>query len=279
MTGAPILTRQIAILVDGGFFLRRIEALGMVGRFGDVDTIAATLRRLCRRHVQMLVREQDRNWHRHVYRIFYYDAQPFSGVAHHPLHNHQIFYDKSPVAAFRRALFDRLRQERNVALRLGEVIRHDDWIMPTSKLKPLLPTRDWLSGLALDQTNDDGSISITLAPGQVPSARRLQNRWNELGNDDVSLDLRQKGVDMRIGLDIALLALKRFVNTIVLVTGDSDFVPAAKLARREGVQFILDPLWQPRKLDDLFEHIDGLQSGLPKPKPLKKPADAPEGQA
>ena len=46
--------------------------------------------------------------------------------------------------------------------------------------------------------------------------------------------------------------------------GDSDFVPAAKMARREGIEFILDPLWQEVNAD-LFEHIDGLQSGLPKP--------------
>jgi len=49
-----------------------------------------------------------------------------------------------------------------------------------------------------------------------------------------------------------------------LIAGDSDFVPAAKLARREGLQFILDPLWQSVN-DDLYEHIDGLQSGLPRP--------------
>lgn len=53
-------------------------------------------------------------------------------------------------------------------------------------------------------------------------------------------------------------------KTIVLIAGDSDFVPAAKLARREGLQFILDPLWQ-KVNDDLYEHIDGLQSGLPRP--------------
>ena len=37
--------------------------------------------------------------------------------------------------------------------------------------------------------------------------------------------------------------------------------PAAKLARREGVLFILDPLWQ-NVSDDLLEHIDGLRSGF-----------------
>jgi uncharacterized LabA/DUF88 family protein len=88
--------------------------------------------------------------------------------------------------------------------------------------------------------------------------------WQELQDWMVRLDLRQKGVDMRIGLDIAAITLKRLAGTIVLIAGDADFVPAAKLARREGVQFILDPLWQ-KVSDDLFEHIDGLQTVLKKP--------------
>ena len=54
--------------------------------------------------------------------------------------------------------------------------------------------------------------------------------------------MKQKGVDMRIGVDIASLAYKKQVNQIILIAGDSDFVPAAKLARREGIDFVLDPL-------------------------------------
>jgi uncharacterized LabA/DUF88 family protein len=50
----------------------------------------------------------------------------------------------------------------------------------------------------------------------------------------------------------------------VLVTGDSDFVPAAKLARRGGVEFLLDPLWQ-KVSDELSEHVDGVASVFPKP--------------
>ena len=38
------------------------------------------------------------------------------------------------------------------------------------------------------------------------------------------------------------MSYKRQVDQIVLVAGDSDFVPASKLARREGIDFILDPL-------------------------------------
>lgn len=92
------------------------------------------------------------------------------------------------------------------------------------------------------------------------------NFWHDMKADDVALGLRQKGVDMRIAIDIASITLKKQAQTIILVSGDSDFVPAAKLARREGMEFILDPLWQ-HVNDDLFEHIDGLQSGIKRPQP------------
>lgn len=88
---------------------------------------------------------------------------------------------------------------------------------------------------------------------------------DDLSDDDFVPALRQKGVDMRIGLDIASITLKRQADVIILVSGDSDFIPAAKLARREGMQFILDPLWQSVS-PDLSEHIDGLRSGFYRPR-------------
>lgn len=67
--------------------------------------------------------------------------------------------------------------------------------------------------------------------------------------------ISQKGVDMRLGLDIAALTLKRQADIIVLVTGDSDFVPAMKFARREGAQIFLAPLGHGIR-DSLREHAD-----------------------
>lgn len=84
----------------------------------------------------------------------------------------------------------------------------------------------------------------------------------QLKEDDVFLSIRQKGIDMKIGVDITTLALKKFVDCIVLFSGDSDFVPAAKLARREGIDFILDPM-RANVEPQLFEHIDGLKSVPP----------------
>ena len=94
---------------------------------------------------------------------------------------------------------------------------------------------------------------------------------------DFEFHAQQKGVDMKIGVDIASLAYKHQVDQIILIAGDSDFVPAAKLARREGIDFVLDPMWTNIR-DDLFEHIDGLKSqwGRPDRSGQQKPEKATE---
>ena len=80
----------------------------------------------------------------------------------------------------------------------------------------------------------------------------------QLTRQDLKLDMGQKGVDMRLGLDLVSLALKRLVDQVVVITGDSDFVPAIKIARTEGVEVILDPMGQ-HIADDLQEHIDRIR--------------------
>ncbi len=82
---------------------------------------------------------------------------------------------------------------------------------------------------------------------------------DDLTEQDIKYDLTQKGVDIKIGLDIASLSIKKMVTQIILISGDSDFVPATKTARREGVDFILEPMWNPIN-PNLHEHIDGLMS-------------------
>ena len=87
---------------------------------------------------------------------------------------------------------------------------------------------------------------------------------DDLTENDVFFDLIQKRVYINIGLDIASMAFKKQVQQMILISWDSDFVPAAKLARREGIDFILDPMWNPIK-PHLFEHIDGLISKIERP--------------
>ena len=156
---------------------------------------------------------------------------PNTKRGHLPVSKQAVDYAKSSQATFRLSLFDRLRNRPNFALRLGEVRRDRQWIISEKAQNDLLAGRRTVG----DLTDSD------FVPG-----------------------FQQKAVDMRIGLDIASITLKKQADTIVLVTGDSDFVPAAKLARREGARIILNPLWQ-RVDPDLFEHIDQLHCPFPQP--------------
>lgn len=139
---------------------------------------------------------------------------------------------KSTEAQFRLAFFNTLKRHRKLALRLGHLSRNSRWRFKAESIKRLL---------------------------------RKDVTVDELDEMDVEHVSSQKGVDMKLGLDIASLSYKRLVEQIVLVLGDSDFVPAAKLARREGIDVVLDPMWNHIN-PDLYEHIDGLYSPWPRPK-------------
>jgi len=257
--------RRIAILIDGGFFIKRLAKL--IGVHASAHETAEWAQKLCQHHVQHLTGEPFESipsrWLDHVYRLFYYDARPYDGVAHHPVSNQQIQFGKTPAAKFREALFDELRVRWKFALRLGKVTQEDGWhINSTEVTKKLLRTQDWIPVFqsAIDHART-GQPPAPMTLDQADQLEKLADAWKKLGPDDLRLGLRQKGVDMRIGLDISTLTLKKQVDTIILVTGDSDFVPAAKLARREGVEFLLDPLGQAVNAD-LREHVDGIISGI-----------------
>ena len=120
-----------------------------------------------------------------------------------------------------------MRKKRKVALRLGTIKESRRWEFHNNVMKKLL---------------------------------KKEMTIEELKEDDIYYELRQKGIDMKIGVDIASMSLKGFVDKIVLISGDSDFVPAAKLARREGIDFVLDPMHCEHIENELYEHIDGLKS-------------------
>ena len=216
-----------AILIDGGFFLRRFRACYPQKDSTDAQAVARTAFELALSHLD----ERNAAIRHDLYRIFFYDCPPLQKRAHYPVTRSAVDFSKTPQSAFRLALHDELRKLRKVALRLGHLMDHGEWRLKDGKLKQLL----------------GGSIEFAA-----------------LANDDFEYATVQKGVDMRVGLDIASLSYKRQVDQIVLVAGDSDFVPAAKLARREGIDFVLDPLWHPVH-PSLHEHVDGVRSTCPNP--------------
>lgn len=218
---------RVAILVDGGYYLKGCNRLFRdLGDFRKHDAIQAAeiFHHLTTGHVHGEAGE-------YLYRILYYDGEPLQKDVRHPLTGRLIKFGTSETARFRREFFERLKHQRKVALRLGTSKDHAGWIIRPRQTKRLLK----------------GEMAL-----------------NELTEDDVTYDITQKGVDMKIGLDIASLAYKRLVDKIVLISGDSDFVPAAKVARREGIDVVLDPMWNHVE-PTLFEHIDGTYSTVPHP--------------
>lgn len=220
MTNEYLPPIKIAVLIDGGFFIKRFNALYNKNKKLNGAQVADIMYAMAHKHVGK------RNI---LYRIFYYDCMPLDKKAHNPISKKAIDFSKTDEYCFRVELMEALKQKRKVALRVGTLKDNGHWEIRPAATKELLKGAKTLS---------------------------------ELTEDDVFLSVRQKGVDMKIGVDIASLALKRFVDQIVLFSGDSDFVPAAKLARREGIDFILDPMMANVE-PQLFEHIDGLKSVQP----------------
>lgn len=61
-------------------------------------------------------------------------------------------------------------------------------------------------------------------------------RLSPLGTDPEGRPrFEQKQVDILLGIDLVLLAAKHLIQEAILVTGDSDFIPAVAVAKAEGV--------------------------------------------
>lgn len=237
---------RTAVLVDAGFFLPRYRRL--YGEKSPEET-ARDLHRFATAHLYAPRRNADNTRAQRrseLYRIFVYDCPPLTKRVHNPVTGRAIDYSTSAQAVFRQAFHAELRRARKVALRLGYLDGNNaKWVLHPPVTKKLLR----------------GEIQV-----------------DDLQEHDVFYDVRQKSVDMKIGLDIASLAFKRQVDQIVLISGDSDFVPAAKLARREGIDFVLDAMWSNIR-EDLHEHIDGLRSTCPKPRARGAARQADDGPA
>lgn len=210
---------KTAILVDGGFYRKRARYL-----YGVLtpEGRANELESYCKAHLS------ERGGIEQLYRVFYYDCMPIMKNLYNPLTQKNVDFGKSDTYIWMNTFLEELKRRRKFALRLGEL-------------------SDAYAGYSISQS----------ATKELISGKK---KIEDLTERDLKLSLgQQKGVDMKIGIDIASLAYKKQVEQIILISGDSDFVPAAKLARREGIDFILDPMGE-RIKDNLFEHIDGLKS-------------------
>jgi len=208
--------KKVALLIDGGWFSKGLGTqLGCPGNWPTAEQV-------CRNAKSVMTPEEE------VFRIFYYDCEPFGKTLINPIDRSSLDFSLKPTFTSRRAFFADLGQREHVALRRGE-----------------LKARGWELADAYKRNLMSGSPPTALTPQDVYPA------------------LQQKGVDMRIGIDVATLALKKIVDRIILFSGDMDMVPAIKLARREGVQVYLVKLGTWALKAHLTEDADGVRALMP----------------
>lgn len=154
-------------------------------------------------------------------RIYYYDAPPSQEALSRPVSRDRMELSKTDRFKQAQSLYDQLEMKPGFALRMGETrVNPNKWKIHKRAIGELV------------------------------------NNPRALTDDDFHLDINQKGVDMRIGLDMARLTLRDLVRAVVVVTGDSDFVPAFKFVRREGVKVILNTMGHTSARRELKAHSD-----------------------
>lgn len=159
-------------------------------------------------------------------RIYFYDAPPSSKKMLNPVSKEELDLGATEIHQRNTALLNRVEQFDNFAVRRGETV-----------------VRGWSLGRR----------AISQLARSAPRA---------LTADDLIPNIEQKGVDLRIGLDIARLSLQRTVQAILIVTGDSDMIPAFKFARREGMRIYLYYGTMPVR-PELKAHADMILPALP----------------
>ena len=171
---------KTAILVDGGFYRKRSTHL-----WGerDAEERANELFKYCTKHItiQNLKNKSEKFT---LYRIFYYDCATLSKKVYNPLTARTEDLSKTSIYQWSLDFYDALRKKRKVALRMGELAESSACYFLKNE-----PTKKLFRG----------EISLC-----------------DITENDFSFKVNQKGVDMRIGLDIASLAFKKQADQIIL---------------------------------------------------------------
>lgn len=158
-----------------------------------------------------------------LFRIFYYDCPPFSGTKPGEISGKDIVFSRADEWLHELATRDLF------AVRLG-VLKFRGWKLKKKRKGTLL-------------------VAPSLSTNPPPQGKVLSD-------DDFRPDFEQKGVDMRIGIDIASMADRRVVERIILITADTDCIPAMKYGRIGGLQVVAITLPNAGLTREFLAHVD-----------------------
>jgi len=194
------MVTKVSVLIDGGFFIQKFYELNK-RHPKHTDVIAEV-----NKAMECVKAKTNGDTSDILFRIYYYDCEPFGRVIKDHTGQNTIDFSTSPTYTTKNRFLKSLFREDKVALRIGE-LSFDGWKQDLHN-----PTK-----------------------------------WKP--------DFKQKGVDMKVGLDMAWMATKRIVDKIVLIAGDSDFISPIKFVRKEGLQVYLYRMNHYVK-ESLIQHCD-----------------------
>lgn len=154
-----------------------------------------------------------------LFRILYYDCDEFAGSVKLPVSNGTKVFNPS------NSFLNRLAEEELVAVRRG-IIKFRGWERTSTSLS------------AAEQSAANGQVA---AP---------------INDNDFRPRFEQKGVDLRIGLDMTAKVNVDSTGLLILITGDTDLIPALKIVRSRGIQVAGVNLPNYQILPELKHHLD-----------------------
>lgn len=160
-------------------------------------------------------------------RVYYYDSPPLDSKTIKPVSHDPLNFKGNTVYTHQQKLFKDLKKSDFVSVREGTLV-----------------FRGWkLKKKTLQEFKKSGTCQKTVI------------------DDWFAPNIQQKGVDTKLGLDMAWIAFDQVADRVVIITGDSDFVPAIKAARRNAIQVILCTLGHGISLS-LEDNVDVLDESL-----------------
>ena len=207
---------KTAILIDGGWMAPAVSY--------ELKVKFATAKQVYDNARSVMTADEE------LYRMFYYDSEPYKGHQKNPISNVDTDFSLKPAVSGRERFYRELNAMSQVALRIGS-LNYRGWKL----------TDEFYGNL----------INGTVSP-------------NSISESDIKPNFTQKGVDMKIGIDIASLVFKKLVSRIILFSGDTDMVPAMKLARVEGIQIVMIQIGKKALSSKLIEDSDFVRTLNPK---------------
>lgn len=191
---------SFAVLIDGGHVRSSYkDSLGRQHTAADIERLLVSVID----HPSVAGKE--------FFKSVYYDAAPFTGTTVNPLDGTTLNYRRTAGFSVSSRVFREIGTLLRTSVSLGH-LTHQGWTVPDYVVKAKTTERFGFPSWPPDME----SFTVTA--------------------DDLCPNIAQKGVDTDIAFDMGMIAATGQVTDVVLVSRDTDFVPAMRKLMFLGIR-------------------------------------------